>query len=167
MTQPNENLTPESTAIRLGMVEKELNLIKARYKFLEDSFRDLVDVVQKSQASQTKNMMRALAGVFHNLSDDLTNASEGPKAYHYVAEEVPVGTETSIIVKRTGDHYDFSTSHDPEKIRNENTEELVILFKQNQLVADGETKWFHLSYQNAEQVNGTDPTPAGESEVSA
>lgn len=112
--------------------------------------------------------MQAFGGVFHNLSDQLLAAAASePTAEDYAAVEVPVGTGNSVVVKRTGDHLDFSTSHDPESVMNTGTEELAKFFLSSNLLADGETKWFQISLAEKDTTHGIPATEAGADPVSA
>lgn len=131
-----EPLDPQEVRIR--------NLEK-RLAFMEQSFAELVKLVKRSETAIAQKMLGAMSGAFHQISDQLALTAKGPHPMQYVAVRVPEGTEKSIIAKRTGDHYDFSTSISPDRIENDNTEDLAVMFRVKELLQDGETGWFHIS----------------------
>ncbi|QBJ02594.1 hypothetical protein MZD04_gp065 [Pseudomonas phage Psa21] len=164
-------MSAEATAVRIGNLERRLNALEKRNEILETSFKELVDLVRTSETSFTKKVLQAFSGVFHQLSDQLAATAQGPTAFDYDVEPVAEGTPQSIIVKRTGEQYDFSTSVTPDQIQNEGTEVLVEIFKRKELLKDGESGWFLLSAKHSDpqqvHTNGIRPTETGEPEVSA
>lgn len=133
-------------------IESRIRALEKRMAFLEGSFQELVRLTQQSEISIGKKMLAAISGAFHHVSEELADVAQGPKPADWNIDPVAEGTEQSIIVKRTGDQYDFSTSIDPAHIQNQGTEQLAQMIHERGLVEDGETRWFRISV--GEQGNG-------------
>lgn len=141
---------PDPTEIRIRALEK-------RIAFMEESFKELVRLTQQSEISIGKKMLAAISGAFHHVSEELGEVAKGPKEADWNIDPVEEGTDRSIVVKRTGDHYDFSTSIDPTVIQNQGTEALAAMIHNRGLVNDGETRWFKISIgeQTDDGLSGT------------
>lgn len=148
----------EQAAVPQSADQLRIRNLETRVKFLEDSFQELVRLVQKSEATVAKKMLGAMSGAFHQISDQLALTARGPHPMQYFAKRVPEGTEQSVVVTRKGEQYDFATSVDPTKIENDGTEELAIMFKMRELLQDGETAWFHITLGEAKGGTGDGAT---------
>lgn len=154
--QTTDQFSLEKPAEQIDPTERRIQLLERRCEFLEKSFQDLIKLVQKSEATVAKKMLGAMAGAFHQISDQLAVTARGPHPMQYHAARVPEGTPESVVVTRRGEEYDFATSMDPTKIENDGTEELAIMFRVRELLKEGETGWFKLSLGEAKGGSGDD-----------
>lgn len=147
----NEMIEAAGVAEELSADEAQLVRIRKlelRLEATEKALADLLLTVRKITPEITSGLMRAFSGVFHSLSDRLLDLSEigAPSNEHFAITRVEDNVEPAIIVKRTGDHYDFSATATPDTIQNDGTESLVAQFRASEQLADGETARFVITH---------------------
>lgn len=158
-----EEITPEDQmAIRLRNLE-------TRQTASEEALRSLMTAVKRITPEITSGIMRAFAGVFHSLSDrllDLSEVSTETPAENFNIIRLQDDHPSAIIIKRTGDHYDFSATTTPDVIQNDGTEAICKLLTEQKHLNDGETGRFSITYSKV-VGNDTDFTKQAEPHDSA
>lgn len=146
MSTPEPISENEMLARRLAVLEKRNGTLEKRIQATDEAFLEMTTALKGLELSITRNIMRAFSGVFHNLSDQLLALSMPPasEAGHFEITKLEDNTPDSIIVKRTGDHYDFSTTKTPDQIQNEGTEPLAEIIRKGGMLDDGATGWFSI-----------------------
>lgn len=172
-TQPNEqsaDLAVDVLVRRIAQLEARVLKAEQRTVFLESSFKDLIELVRKSENDYMRRTLEAFAGVFHQVSDNLlatANYVPQPDDYHFTEVDANQADDKSIKVVRTGEQFDFYSGHQPDLIQNDNTEVLVAALRRKELLADGETKHFTVTYGSVppsvplEETDGLSTTEAG------
>lgn len=158
-----EEITPED------QVTIRLRNLETRQTATEEALRKLMGAVQRITPEITSGIMRAFAGVFHSLSDrllDLSEINQASQAEHFNIIRLEDDHPAAIIIKRTGDHYDFSATNSPDVIQNEGTEAICKLLTEHKHLEDGETGRFSITY-NKVVGNDTDFTKQAEPHDSA